>query len=390
MNTDRPSLLATLMTPRGRGAVATIAIHGDHALVDREIGAIFRAANGRPISQQALGRIVFGKWGSEAAEDVVLCRIDAENLEIHCHGGETAAKRILEDWRKVRTEVIAWDAMIHVTTDLLDAELQTCLSRAATWRAAERLLQQADGRLQTAFESLQQRDWSVSGRKTAQATINDLLRWSEWGLHLTQPWKVVLTGRPNVGKSSLINALLGYARSIVFDQPGTTRDVVTAVTAFDGWPVELSDTAGLRDEAENLEAAGIERARKQMVDADLVVVVDDGETRNEGEAWEILKEQAFSLHLRRSPLLVANKSDVAGKWGSGVPASVQRVSAKTGAGVDKLQRAIMQQLVPKVPPDEIASPVTERQVECLRTALGAIEQNDPAQFQLAVAALCGG
>ena len=70
----------------------------------------------------------------------------------------------------------------------------------------------------------------------------------------------MLAGRPNVGKSSLTNALLGYTRSIVFDQPGTTRDVVTATTAIDGWPIEFSDTAGLREGSEPLEAAGIERA----------------------------------------------------------------------------------------------------------------------------------
>ncbi len=73
-----------------------------------------------------------------------------------------------------------------------------------------------------------------------------------------------------------------------------------------------------------------------------------------------------------------------------MPAGVQKVSAKTGAGVDELQRAIMQQLVPEVPPDEMALPVTERQVECLRTALRALEQEDRPPFQLAVAALCGG
>ena len=83
--------------------------------------------------------------------------------------------------------------------------------------------------------------------QAAAARIREWLAWEDFGLHLTRPWNVVLAGRPNVGKSSLINALLGYTRSIVFDQPGTTRDVVTAATAIDGWPIELSDTAGLRE-----------------------------------------------------------------------------------------------------------------------------------------------
>jgi tRNA modification GTPase len=104
------------------------------------------------------------------------------------------------------------------------------------------------------------------------AQLDALLRWSEFGRHLTQPWQVVLTGVPNVGKSSLINRLLGYSRSIVYAEPGTTRDVVTAATAFDGWPVELSDTAGLRDAAGEIEAAGVERARRHLATADLAIV----------------------------------------------------------------------------------------------------------------------
>ena len=86
---------------------------------------------------------------------------------------------------------------------------------------------------------------------------------------------MVIAGPPNVGKSSLINALLGFQRAIVFDLPGTTRDVVTAVTALDGWPVELSDTAGLRSSDDPLELAGIEQAHRQAAAADCLLLVFD-------------------------------------------------------------------------------------------------------------------
>ena len=113
-------------------------------------------------------------------------------------------------------------------------------------------------------------DW-----QTASATIDALLAHRGVGEHLTTPWRVVLAGPPNVGKSSLKNALVGYQRAIVCDLPGTTRDVVATTTAIDGWPIQLADTAGLRDAADELEAAGVARAARALAAADLVVLVDE-------------------------------------------------------------------------------------------------------------------
>ena len=104
-----------------------------------------------------------------------------------------------------------------------------------------------------------------------------LLARADLGRHLVRPWSVVLAGPVNVGKSSLINALAGYGRSIVHHAPGTTRDAVTAATAIDGWPVELCDTAGLRPAATPVERAGIERAQERLAQADLAVLVFDRE-----------------------------------------------------------------------------------------------------------------
>ena len=86
---------------------------------------------------------------------------------------------------------------------------------------------------------------------------------------------MVLAGRTNVGKSSLLNALAGHGRAIVHHVPGTTRDAVTVATAIDGWPVELCDTAGLRPPDDAVERAGIELARERLAEADLVVLVAD-------------------------------------------------------------------------------------------------------------------
>src|SRR5207302_2223379 len=103
----------------------------------------------------------------------------------------------------------------------------------------------------------------------ATQLLGSLVRFAALGRHLTQPWRVAVMGAPNVGKSSLVNALAGYQRSIVAPTPGTTRDVVTTLIAVDGWPIELADTAGLHTQAGDLEGQGIARARAAAGEADL-------------------------------------------------------------------------------------------------------------------------
>ena len=237
--------------------------------------------------------------------------------------------------------------------DFLEAELQECLSLAATWRTAEYLLCQTGGLLRTAFDSLAEIEWTADGRQLAEISIRNLRNWSTFGIHLTQPWRVVLTGRPNVGKSSLMNSLLGYQRSIVFDQPGTTRDVVTGATAFDGWPVQLSDTAGLRISADELESEGVARARRQLSEADLVLhlidisEIDINEPADQGELFDSTGAS--------SSLLIAHKSDLADRWGDALPTTALRVSSRTGAGLAELQRRIVQALTPEPPPPDCAA-----------------------------------
>jgi tRNA modification GTPase len=362
--------LAALWTARGRGAVATIRLRAD---VRRWPGIDllpFRAANGKPLRHQPTGRVVFGRWGSDAVEEVVVCLIDDETLEIHCHGGESAASRILGDCAQAGCRVVAWTEMVRSARGLLEAELLDALSQATTLRTAGILLEQANGSLRAELESLERE----SDRDVLLSRIAALLRWAHFGLHLTRPWKVVLAGRPNVGKSSLTNALLGYTRSIVFDQPGTTRDVVTDTTAIDGWPLEFSDTAGLRDGAEPLEAAGIERARGALADADLAIVLIDISQPASDDDRALLAALpaaivvAHKCDLQHSEGPKAWNADAANLWSS--------VSSRTGEGVAALLKAISTRLVAEIPAAATPLPVTDRQTTLLRRALEATERGD--------------
>jgi tRNA modification GTPase len=230
----------------------------------------------------------------------------------------------------------------------------------------------------------------------------------------------VLYGAPNVGKSSLINALAGFERAIVFDQPGTTRDVVTVETAFDGWPVRLSDTAGIRISHDQIEAAGIARAKNELATADLRICVCDS---SDATSFEVL--QAAEI---LPSLVVANKCDLPGcsfktwegeapaepqlrraaestlaaqrelrppvlkppfKTASGVEASelpreAIRVSARTKAGLSELMSTISRRLVPRVPSADEAVPISERQIVSLTSARAALAGDHVDQYRQSI------
>ncbi|HUG90719.1 MAG TPA: GTPase [Planctomycetaceae bacterium] len=416
MAADRPRAgdapIAALLTPRGRGAVATIGFAGDAGRIDRARPPLFRAANGRPLAKQEIGRVIFGRWGEEPPEEVVVCRVDETIVEINCHGGDAAARRILRQLEAAGSAVVPANEFLVLTQDPLAAELADAVGRATTLRTATILLEQSSGRLRdellallaaaddpprtredrrTEFHSVRTSEDVALARGRSgtpscgvlRERLDALLAWTRFGMHLTRPWSVVLAGRPNVGKSSLINALVGYARSIVFDQPGTTRDVVTAETAFEGWPVRLTDTAGLRSGADPLESAGIERAREQLAGADCRVLLIDTSGRPGESDRRLLAEWPEAL-------VVAHKSDLPDAWGDAVPPGAIGVSSLTGAGVGELTAAIVRRLVPAVPEAGTAIPVTERQMRLLRAARRELVAGDYEAFCRRVAGCLSG
>ncbi len=374
----RPSV--AVWTPAGRGAVATIRAGGDLCSLADAVDQLFHAANGRSLGGLPIGAFYFGRWGRETSEDVVVCRTDEEVVEIHCHGGAAAVRRILTDLMQCGCEIVDWSEQFQSATSMLACEHAAALSRATTVRAAAWIAAQA-GQFERAISKLahlvERGEWTV-----LRQAADEILRWAKFGLHLTRPWTVVLAGRTNVGKSSLINALLGFERSIVFDQPGTTRDLLTADTVLDGWPVRLLDTAGLRDSDDELESAGITRARHALADADCQIFLIDVSQPPHADDRRLISDWPDGL-------IVANKSDLPDVWGTQLTSRAMRVSALRRSGLPELSAAIVQRLVPQVPSIAAVIPLTERQVRELNALRDAALNDDRSSMESTLQALAG-
>ena len=367
-----------VLTPGGRGAIASLVVSGGVELIDHH--RLFEAANGRRLAEQDPGRICYGFWGGDSNalpnEQVVVCRTGESRVELHCHGGAAAVQRILEDL--VGSGAIRCDwadlavAPSGSPASRIEVELAEALAAATTWQVAAILLDQQAGVLVSTLERLVATDWDQ--RHQAAACVAGLLEWSDLGRRLVDPPTVVLSGGPNVGKSSLLNALLGFGRAIVLDEAGTTRDLVTASTALQGWTVQFCDTAGIRSDAKGVEEAGISQARQQLAEADCRLVVLDRSTSPHPQDLGLLEAWP-------DPLVIANKSDLDDAWGDELPGSALSVSALTGHGVEELVERIVHRLVPEVPPPGTAVPVSAKLTEMLRKAARAIEENDETSYR---------
>jgi tRNA modification GTPase len=374
-----------VLTPKGRGAVASLLVEDAVELIDRH--RLFAAANGKMLAEQEINRICFGHWQGRggdvetglAGEQIVVCRVSEERVELHCHGGTAAVARIFEDLAGVGVTQCEWVEMIEDggkrPANRVEIELAQALSAATTWRTAALLLDQQTGVLVNALKRLGSVDWKQ--RDQAAGWLAELLEWSSLGRQLVVPPTVVLAGLPNVGKSSLLNALLGFGRAIVWDEPGTTRDVVVGHTALEGWPIRLADTAGLRATEDEIEAIGIAHARRELDSADLVVLVVDGSQGVDGDSRRLMDELSEAL-------VVANKSDLGDVAEGELPSDALVVSALTGAGIDRLAAVIAESLVPAVPDPGTAVPVSERLIGSLERAVLAVARNDESGFRAAI------
>ncbi len=391
-----PTVVSRL-TAAGRSAVAVIGLCGPRA--EECIAACFQSATS---SRWRVGQVRYGTWrpphrptgDSIVGESVVLTPIGETHFEIHGHGGAAAVSRIIDSLVQLgatSVDAATWDQQLsglqHASIEPLLAEAAQVLIASTTRPNAAIALQQYRGallawtlgwieRLTQQPEALQQPDAlqqpeALGELKHAAA---ELWQRRSIGQHLTAPYRVVLAGPPNVGKSSLVNRIVGYGRSITHDEAGTTRDVVDCDTVIAGLPIRLRDTAGIRAGGGVIEREGIRRGAVAIASADLILIVVDPTTIAERAAIETtiagLTDTADVLRVLNKSDQIADIDFVGGDdpgWIQTIATSLDSEVGTTierggrNGGIDGLISAIAQRLRPDPLPEGAPLPINERQ-----------------------------
>ncbi len=367
--------IVAVATPPGRSAIALIRLSGPRS-VDI-LRSLTREEQFTPEPNRVvLKKIIAGELG-EVVDQVVVTYFAAPHsftgedvIEISCHGSPLIVRRVLDiaqmfDARLAGPGEFTLRACKNGKMDLSAAEAIRDLINARTNAAAVQATRQLNGEISRALRPCKEQLISVivtlesalefveddlpqvqlaemQARLTdVQLQIQNLADTYSTGHLLRDGIKVAIVGRPNVGKSSLFNKLLRLDRAIVTDIPGTTRDSLSESINLGGIPVWLTDTAGIREAEDKIEAIGVERTHRAIADADLLLVVVDGSTELLPEDLRVILQVHDASHV-----LVVNKcdlgqrSDVENKIGN--RSKVVHLSALTGEGLGALTAAILE------------------------------------------------
>jgi tRNA modification GTPase len=366
--------IAAISTPIGEGGLAVVRLSGPESL---EIASrCFRAGGTRPLvlADVPSHTVHYGKIEREGKiiDEVMLTIFRAprtftreEMVEISCHGGVLPAKLVLDALLAAGARVaepgeFTKRAFLNGRIDLAQAEAVADLIHSRTELALQAANEQLAGKLSRKIEELREamvrtlahieahidfpdedispdtKDQLLRRLDEAGAFIANLLRTADEGQILRRGVRAAIIGRPNAGKSSLLNQLLGHERAIVSHLPGTTRDTIEETANIRGIPVIFVDTAGLREATDVIEAEGIRRSRESLARAELVLhVLDSSEPLDPKEAGDL-------DHAAKKRIVVLNKSDLPRKFlFLKAPSSkVVEVSCTTGTGLEGLKDAI--------------------------------------------------
>lgn len=402
------SAIAAISTPLGTGGVGIIRISGKNAteIVDK----IFISVNGKKLASSKGYRAYFGKiYDGNTAVDEVICLVfraphsytGEDVVEINCHGGVFLLKKILR--LVLSNGAIAASpgeftkrAFLNGKLDLSEAESVMTLISAQGEQGANAAFNQLEGKLSRKIEEINSSLLSLAAHIAAwvdypddeienlgedevhsvifnaNSEITSLLKSFDSGMAITNGVEAAIVGKPNVGKSTLMNLLTGYDRSIVTEIEGTTRDVVEETVNLNGCILRISDTAGMRETGDVVEKLGVERSRKKLERAAIVFAVFDVSKPLSEEDMELIENCK-----NKNVIPILNKTDLDScldedyiKKSLGSPLFI---SAKNGDGYNELCDRVAELMGTKNFDTTSAMLVNERQRLCCEKANEALK-----------------
>lgn len=372
--------IAAISTPMGEGAIAIVRLSGEEAVEIAD--QLFRSPNGKKLKEVETHTIHYGRIvdpkSEEIAEEVMVSLMRAPRtftredvVEINCHGGIVSVNRVLQLALNVGARLaepgeFTKRAFLNGRIDLSQAEAVMDLIRAKTDRAMNVALGQMEGRLSKLIGTLRQEILEVVAHVEVnidypeyddveemthrilvekatyiKGELEKLLQTAQQGKILREGLSTVIIGRPNVGKSSLLNSLVQENKAIVTDIPGTTRDVIEEYVNVRGVPLRLVDTAGIRETEDIVERIGVERSREVLKKADLILLV-----LNSADEFTEEDKQLFAATEGMDVIVIVNKTDLPRKIDMDEVHKIAQhhqivtTSLLEEEGIDDLERAI--------------------------------------------------